>query len=181
MTFLLILLGDIFIFLSLYLPWFTFSGIAEHAWGTVEVSGWVGAFGFGRLHAGGAKVTMWSSTNYWHSGATDFWFGYLILNGFILLILALPFFFMKKPKIFMLLTLIGCALLVATLIAALVYEPYLFVCSGHIYGAEGVYIALLYGSQAVVEKGLGFWFSLVGVLISLIGIVLTCRPKLKRR
>jgi hypothetical protein len=180
-TFFLTLLGDILIFLSLYLPWFTFSGMAEHVWGTVEVSGWVGVFGFGRLYAGGAKVTMWSSTNYWHSGATDFWFGYLIVIGLILLVLALYFFVTKKLKISMLLNLIGCALVVATLIAsAFTYKPYLFVCSGYIYDIEPD-IALLYSGRAVVEKGLGFWFSLIGAFLSLIGMVLTCHHKLRPR
>jgi hypothetical protein len=165
------------------LPWFTFSGIAEHAQGTVQVSGEVSAFGSGKLYAGGAKVTMWSSTKHWDSGSSDFLWGYLIVTGLTLVLISALFFLItKRPKISMLLTLIGCALLVAaSTISFVYYKPHTFVVTGYIYGAEGVDIALLYTGHAVVEKGLGFLLPPVGAFLSLIGMVLAVNQLKGRR
>ena len=173
----LALLGFILIVLSLSFPWFIFSGMAEHARGTVEVSGSVSAFGSGTITSG-ARVKMWSSATQWTRAGSDFWYGYLNVAGLILVSASVLFLFLlKKTKISSLLTFMGCALAAsASLMGILYYKPQIFVISGFIYGAPpGIDTGLLYATQAVVKTGLGPWLSLFGALLCAMSMALAYR------
>jgi len=169
------ILGAILILLSISFPWFYFAGTAEYYWGSVEVSGQVYAVGIGKLDRNAAKVTMWSSS-YWSTVHSDFWFGYLSVVGLILISTSI-LVFMKtyKPRISMLLALLGGSMAVlATVIATTYYKPYIFNITGSIYVSEYLSIqdARLYAEQAIVSIGLGTWLSLIGGLISIISMAL---------
>ena len=172
------LLGPILIFLSLCFPWVFFEGTAQYPWEkTVEVSGWISAVGVGSLDKSNAEVTMWSSPTYWSSAGSDFWFGYLTIVGLIL-VSAFVLVFMKtdRLKISMLLALTGLTVISASLIATIYYQPQIFVIQGQIYDIP-VGAALLYATQATVNKGLSPWLSLIGGLIPLLTWLITLKPE----
>lgn len=181
-TFLLILLGLILVLVSLFLPWFIFAGTAEHALGTVWVSGNVSAFGIGATSTG-THVTMWSSTQ-WSAAGSDFWFGYLSVAGVLLISTSalLAFYrFAKKEKqkiseslVLVAVSTVGCLLVASTsLIAILYYKPRIFVIFGQIYGAPPIIdSALLYASRATVKIGIGPWLSIIGAFLCITGAVL---------
>jgi len=180
---LLMLPGPALFFLSLCFPWFVFFGTAEYYWGTVEVSGWVSAMGEGALDRTGASVTMWSSTTHWTSAESDFWFGYLIVSG-IILVSASVLAFMKtnKIKISVLLALVGCSLAVSTFVIAMIYyRPQIFIIHGQIDDIPMVDAARLYATQATVEIGLGPWLSLIGASLSSTSVILAYYLKTRAR
>jgi len=169
------IVGAILILLSIYLPWFFFTGVAEYYWGTVEVSGHISAVGIGRLDRSSAEVTMWSTTTHWSSAGSDFWYGYLSLVGLILVAVSV-IVFMKtyKPKIPTMLALVGGPMAVlAGVIATTCYKPALFIITGSIYISEylSTQDARLYAEQATVIFGLGPWLSIIGGLIATISMV----------
>jgi uncharacterized membrane protein YidH (DUF202 family) len=182
---LLIVLGDVLIIASLYLHWFTFAGTADYdyGYGHVWVSGSVSAFGMA-ANSSMTQITMWSSSTVWSTAGSDFWFGYLIVAGILLIsasaLLAFYRFIRKeKQKIFevSLLAVVitaGCLLAAsASLITMLYYKPYVFVISGQIYGVPPPFdVVLLYASEATVKVGIGPWISLLGALMCIIGGVL---------
>jgi hypothetical protein len=170
---LVFVLGGVIILLGLYFPWFVFSGSAEHALGTVNVSGRVYAFGMGRLDSGDATVTVWSSTSGWSSASSDFWFGDLTVVGLILLLMSAILFLAKRFRwTSVTLTLIGCTMTAAASTMAVLYKPELFVIIGFVYGAPpGIDSALLYRTQATVGIGLGPWISLAGAIIAAVSAV----------
>jgi len=181
-----LLMGPVLIFLSICLPWFVFAGTAEHARGTVEVSGSVSVFGSGAIDTN-THVTMWSSSRHWSSDGSDFWFGNLIIAGLIAIFVSVLFFMKKEPsKIFILLNLIvlvvGCLMVAsASLIAILYYKPRIFVIFGQIDNLPSIDIALLYASQATISNGLGPFLSLFGSFLSITSAVPICYMKTRRR
>jgi len=168
------IVGAILILLSMYFPWFYFTGTAEYYGGSVEVSGQIWDFGVGTLDETNARVTMWSSSTYWSTAKSDFWFGYLSVVGLIL-VSASILVFMKtfKPKISTLLALIGGPMAVlAILIPMIYYKPYVFIIFGQI-DTLPIDGARLYATQAIVRIGLGPWLSFIGGFIATISMMVS--------
>jgi len=164
-------LGDLLIFLGVWLPWFFFAGAAEYYWGRVEVSGWISAIGIGGLERTSAKVTMWSTPTYWSTSGSDFWFGYLTILGLILIVTSIVFFIKKdRPRVSMLLVLMGSSIVIsASLIAIMYYKPCIFVIYGQI-DALSANAARLYASQATVNISSGAWLPIIGSVISVVSM-----------
>lgn len=180
---LLILIGPILIFLGSCLLWFFFAGTGQYYWGTAEVSGWVSLIGTGTLDRTSARVTMWSSPTYWSTDGSDFWYGYLSVVGLIAVSASvLVFLKADRSKTSMLLTLIGCSMVVSAWLMAIVYyKPHIFVIKGQIDAIPGVDVARLYAAQATVNNGLGPWLSLIGSILSMITTYFFVHLKIRKK
>jgi hypothetical protein len=152
--------------LSLCLPWFHFSGLAESSYGSVPVEGEVSAFGTGKLYSTSAKVVMWASDE-WRSDRTDFWFGRLIILGLLFEIPALILAVVKKLWI---LTLIPLALIMAAPISALAYKPMFFIITGRFF--QRLTFVVVYGTEATIQWGLGIILAFLGSFFILTGTAL---------
>jgi len=175
------LVGFVLVGLSLCFPWFVFSGLANFQNETFTVSGEVLAFGFGR-NSYGAQVCVWSLVHGWNTASTDFWYGYLVLCGLILLVVATFFAVAKKTGVSLALALASSAIVISALALSLSYRPATFVFLGSVPTSQGFKVGLsrLYSEQATVNIGVGFLFSLFGSLVVLLGSVIMLLRRVKK-